>query len=430
MAGRSPKPWFWQAKQAWYVILHGKRVRLGTDKEKALRRFHRLMAEQGGAAIPDSPLTVGELTEQYLTDLTQRAGERTVYVARCYLKPFVADCQKLLVRHVRPHHVQAVVRKHGRWNATTENHVLSRILAVYNWAVKRELMAINPLRGLRKPKARCRGTQTLIAPENHVLLMEGAPPYLRNVLFALQQTGARPCEVLRVTKADLLADQGIWVLDRHKTAHETGKPRIIFLTPQVATLCKELAERNPTGPLFRRASGKAFPEAYYLARLVRRLCRRLGIQGIIPYGYRHTFATDALASGVPDAQVAELLGHQSTAMLHKHYAHLIARARVMKDALAASDRLYLPQPRNSTEAFRWTGRVLSLARRGEGAGAHAGQPGPSGDHGGRGRNLRDDGGSVRRQEHAELRRVPQGPQRRRHPRGPGQPALRVHRPAA
>jgi len=39
------------------------------------------------------------------------------------------------------------------------------------------------------------------------------------------------------------------------------------------------------------------------------------------------------ANGVPDAQVAELLGHSGAAMLHRHYAHLTARARVLKEAL-------------------------------------------------------------------------------------------------
>ena len=48
---------------------------------------------------------------------------------------------------------------------------------------------------------------------------------------------------------------------------------------------------------------------------------------------RHSFASDALALGVPDTQVAELLGHSGTAMLHRHYAHLAARARALRDAL-------------------------------------------------------------------------------------------------
>jgi integrase len=54
---------------------------------------------------------------------------------------------------------------------------------------------------------------------------------------------------------------------------------------------------------------------------------------IVPYGYRHGLATDALASGVADAQVAELLGHSGTAMLHRHYSHLTARTQVLQAAL-------------------------------------------------------------------------------------------------
>jgi len=63
-----------------------------------------------------------------------------------------------------------------------------------------------------------------------------------------------------------------------------------------------------------------------------RLCEKAGLKAIA-YGYRHGFASDALANGVPDAQVAELLGHSGTAMLHKHYSHLTARAKALRDAL-------------------------------------------------------------------------------------------------
>jgi integrase len=60
---------------------------------------------------------------------------------------------------------------------------------------------------------------------------------------------------------------------------------------------------------------------------------RAGLPGKVCYGYRHTFATDALANGVPDAQVAELLGHSGTAMLPRHYAHFGAKAKALREAL-------------------------------------------------------------------------------------------------
>lgn len=50
-------------------------------------------------------------------------------------------------------------------------------------------------------------------------------------------------------------------------------------------------------------------------------------------GYRHAFATDALEAGVPDAHVAELLGHTSTAMVYRHYGHLTAKGRALRESL-------------------------------------------------------------------------------------------------
>jgi integrase len=323
-------------KGEWCVYLHGRLCRLGKDKEAAFRRFHRLMAEPGERPdpAPDPALTVRQLVEDYLADLGRRATGRTVYVARCYLKPFPADCGDLAAIRLRKHHVEAVVRKHGRWNATTENHVKSRVVAVFNWAVAQELMPSNPVKGLKKPNARSRGAQALVSPEEHAKLIGAAPAYLRDVLLALHDTGARPCEVLTVTAAEFFPDPGVWILEKHKTVHETGSARVIYLTPRLVEVCRELAAKHPEGPLFRRHSGKPFPPAYYLARLVRRLRKELRLRATItPYSLRHSFATDALAAGVPDAQVAELLGHSGTAMLHKHYSHLTAKARVLRGAL-------------------------------------------------------------------------------------------------
>ncbi len=52
------------------------------------------------------------------------------------------------------------------------------------------------------------------------------------------------------------------------------------------------------------------------------------------YGSRHTYATSALAKGVPGATVAALLGHSSTAVLHRHYSHLTSQANVLRNAAA------------------------------------------------------------------------------------------------
>jgi integrase len=147
----------------------------------------------------------------------------------------------------------------------------------------------------------------------------------------LHGTGCRPSELGQVEARNFDAQAGAWLLSEHKT-DGTGKVRVVLLPPSVVELCKTLAAKYPNGPLFRTGNGNPIT-AKRLGSSLRNMCRRLGLGRVIPYGYRHSFATDALTNGVPDAQVAALMGHSGTATLHRHYSHLTARSRALREAL-------------------------------------------------------------------------------------------------
>ncbi len=104
------------------------------------------------------------------------------------------------------------------------------------------------------------------------------------------------------------------VLTNHKEAH-LDKSRFIFRSPEALAIIKSIG----------RAGGLFFPgkdgeplSAQAIGKRLRRLCVKAGVKPCMAYGYRHSFATDALANGVPDAMVAALLGHSGTVMLHRH----------------------------------------------------------------------------------------------------------------
>ncbi len=356
MPGKIPQPWFRESKGAWFVCVGGKQHRLGKDRDEAVRRFHLLMAgepltpshskagattgENGGERqeaitakeTPCPSLTVNALADAYLTTCERRLSANPLRVARMFLGSFASAFGTKRADAVKKADVEAWVAKHPTWGQSTENAGKTRLVAMFRWGVEEGVLTFNPIAGIRKPSQRSWGREALISVEDHARLMAGATPALRNVPFALHESGARPGEVASVSAAEFFAQQGVWVLERHKTAHKTRKPRIIYLTPELVALCEELARKNPQGPLFRTSKGK--PGGWCsIAKQVRVLRLRLGIKGATPYGYRHGYATDALANGVPDAHVAELLGHSGTAMLHKHYSHLTARAKALRDAL-------------------------------------------------------------------------------------------------
>jgi integrase len=340
MPGKIPQPWYRKGR-GWFVWINGKQHALGKDRDEAFRRFHLLMAGEvptpkakpEPTPEPKETLTVGQLVQRYLADAQRRMAPNTFRVVRDFAKSFAGAWDKLPADAVRKHHVEAWIGQHRTWGQTTEWDAKTRLVTLFHWAVDQELIPGNPIRRIHKPPVKSRGREALIAPEDHARLLAGASPALRNVLLVLHQTGARPGEVIRVSASEFYPEQGVWVLVKHKTAHK-GRQRIIYLTPELTALCRELAARYPEGPIFRTSQGKPWCHTCYLAEQVRNLRKKLGVRGAIPYGYRHSFATDALANGVPDAQVAELLGHSGTAMLHRHYAHLTARAKALRSALA------------------------------------------------------------------------------------------------
>jgi integrase len=289
------------------------------------------MAEEGGGEL-DPTMTVSGLIELYLADAGARLQKSTLRVTRGFLDTFAARYGRLKAREVRKQHAEAWVRAHPAWNSSTQNLAKTRLVTLFRWGVEQGALAANPVQGIRKPPGRSRGTLTLITPEQHATLILHAEACFKDVLVTLWETGARPGEVTSVTAREFDAEQGVWVLARHKNAHK-GMSRVVYLTPAVVEICERLAARYPEGPLYRTRWGTPYGWCG-LSKRIAWLRERLGLpKTITVYGYRHSFATDALANGVPDAQVAELLGHSGTAMLHRHYSHLTAKARALKDAL-------------------------------------------------------------------------------------------------
>jgi integrase len=163
------------------------------------------------------------------------------------------------------------------------------------------------------------------------MLCAHATPFFRAFLQLLWLTGARPGEIAGLQADDIDLAQRVAVLNEHKTAH-LGKVRVLFLSAEAVAILRERIAAHPQGLLFPGKEGKRLT-AQAIGRPLAWLCGKAKVKPCIAYGYRHAFATDALTRGIPDAQVAALMGHSGTAMLHKHYAHLTARAKVLRDAL-------------------------------------------------------------------------------------------------
>ena len=192
--------------------------------------------------------------------------------------------------------------------------------------MKAKRITLNPVADMKKPPKESRGADAIISREDHERLLAYAKPVFADFLRLLWMTGARPGELTSIT-GDMVHKManGVMPLTHHKNAHK-GKPRALILNPEAIAILKRRAEGCEGERLF------PWKETQVTNRMTE-LRKRAGVSKAIAYGYRHTFATDALASGVPDATVAALMGHCDTSMIHRHYSHLSSRTQTLKDAL-------------------------------------------------------------------------------------------------
>jgi site-specific recombinase XerD len=347
-------PWYRTSKNAWYATLPGgRKVSLGVkgeaNKPAAVKAWHRLMADgvtpppardepvspaPGPNPLPvrDKPVspaeTVKAVADRFLADARTRLKPNTARIYAYDLGTFTRGAGSLPLSAVTPAHV-------GQWvsglavNPTTKGMMLRSVGAFFGWCVRTGMLTTNPVKLVAKPKGRSRSQSAVIGEADHVKLVGAATPCFRLVLDVLHATGCRPSEAAGLTAENTDLAAGVAVLDVHK-CDRSGKPRLVFLPP---ALCDRLgASGRASGPLLRTARGNPWT-GRSITQAMRKVCAKAGVKAIA-YGYRHAYATEALSRGVPDATVAALLGHGSTAMLHRHYSHLGSRADVLRQAAA------------------------------------------------------------------------------------------------
>lgn len=338
--------WFRTAKNAWYATVDGRAVSLGVKGEAAYRdaqeAYYRLLATVERASSgpgtyrphPVKPsaklLTVAELIDAFFTDAESRLKPNTIRIYRYDVDAFGKKFGRTIAAELTAGDVVRWVNELGV-NPTTKGIAIRSLSAVFGWAVRNDMIATNPVKRVPRPKVVSRGCEAVIDDQSHRVLLAGASDNFRTVLRVLHGTGCRPGEACRIAVENFDAENGVVRLTEHKT-DRTGTPRVIFLTPELTALFVELAERVKCGPLLRTKHGNPWT-GRSITTMMQQTRKRTGVRATA-YGYRHTFATDALAGGMPETVVAELMGHKGTAMLHKHYSHLGAKAAILKNAMS------------------------------------------------------------------------------------------------
>jgi integrase len=327
---RDPKPWFRSDRDAWCVTINRRRFNLGPDRELAHKRFYELMLTGGAAEEQRGPTTVFSLFDDFLEWCRGQRAESTYewYVER--IKPFVKHLKTdRPAATLRPYHVVQWVSKHRGWSTTHQRNCIQAIKRPYRWAHRMGLLDSNPLEFLEKPSAGRR--DQIVTPEEYKVVLAKIPnAAFKNLIVSAWDTGARPQELLRIEMRHVDLANSRWIIPA-KEVKVRSRPRIIYLTEQVAKITAGYLTETPNDRLFVNTKGEAWNRhsiKCQFFRLEKKIGRKLSL-----YVFRHSFATRLLTEGVDPMTVATLLGHSDTSMLGRVYQHLYQRTDHLRSQL-------------------------------------------------------------------------------------------------
>jgi integrase len=331
---RRPKPWYRRDKNSWYTTMRGKQIPLGVrdpaDEAGAWAALEKLIEGTVSRALAGAKGregTVSELIPAFLESKRPVVAARTLAGYGKFLEWLTRSFGDALPLSLDLAAVQVTALRE-KWSDSHRANVLWCVNAFLRFCGRSGDL-------LRLPPKESRGGDAVIPEAVHKQILLETRGDFRQLVAFLWLTGCRPGEATGLT-AEMVDDESRAVrLKRHKTRHK-GKSRVLYLSAEAFAILSAQKEKYPEGFLFRGLKGKPFSLQAMTMRF-QRVSERVG-RVVRSYDYRHSFCTRALAAGESDAVVAALMGHSSTAMIWKHYAHLAAMGRTLTDAAERINR--------------------------------------------------------------------------------------------
>lgn len=196
--------------------------------------------------------------------------------------------------------------------------------SVVLFAFRRKMTPMDSMAGLRlkKPKPT---VQPVWTPADADEILKHGPETYRPYLTFLRETGCRAGEAKFMTWADINLERGIaHIREKDNWRPKSGDQRVIPLTGRLKDLLRSLRRRGRwvfTAPITKQhpSVGRQISERRAL-QCLKRIVASMGLKGHL-HTFRHTFISQALSRGVPEAVVRDWVGHVDPSIL-KLYTHI------------------------------------------------------------------------------------------------------------
>lgn len=226
------------------------------------------------------------------------------------------------------------------------------IRQLVNFALSRKMITVDPLEGLRLKKPKPRRQPCWSRKEVGQILLASNAVY-RPALTLLAETGMRVGELKHLTWDDVdLEHRVLLVREKEGWKPKTGDARAVPLTPAAMAVLEALPRKGKW--VFTAAPSPRYPKGDHqiserrLLEYLKRVLKRLGLRGHV-HTFRHSFISNALMQGIPEAIVREWVGHVDPEVL-KLYTHILDEASQAAMQRLAEANTPKPAPEGQEES--------------------------------------------------------------------------------
>jgi integrase len=313
------------------------RTSLKTSSKKEARRRALLLEAsllKGEYQSADKRTELAAAVVDYLNHLkTERRAKKTISKCELTLKRLeklafahhVRTLQQVDLKLIDAYRAGRVAAKAKPKTVHNETVIIRQLI---NFALARNMIKADPLKGLKlkSPKPTRQPCWSRAEVEK---ILAAAAGFHQSALILLAETGARVGEIKFLTWDDIdYANSLIHIRPKDDWQPKTGDQRAVPMSP-LARAALENLPRHGRWVVTTKASAR-YPKPdrqiseRRLLLYLKRVLKRFGLQGHL-HTFRHSFISNALMAGIPEAIVRQWVGHVDREVM-KLYTHIADEA--------------------------------------------------------------------------------------------------------
>jgi len=333
-----------------YLGEYRRKMKRGFQTEPEAKEWELIFRQQN---IGNFEISFESFCNMYLEHERLRVGNTTYYQKALKIKthilPFFANFS---IGAIEPIHViewQNHILKQDYSNFYVKN-LHGQLSHIMNLAILMFKLPCNPCKNVKIISNKRNKKYTIVTLDTlQSILNLIEDNELELILTTFFLTGMRLGELLALTPKDINTDKStisisksLLSFDGSKTIKppKTDKSFRILSIPHslVNQLTKFSANKSKDDFIFSKSKT-------YLHKVIKKLCRTLGIPKFTIHDLRHSHASYLLQSNVSIIEVSDRLGHENVYTTLKTYAHIIPNHYgLMNETLERISRLLLTQP--------------------------------------------------------------------------------------